>query len=377
MKLADVIIRGTRGAQPLATVVPEGTLYYVTDEGVTERSNASTWQSYSSTTIPSTTADYIVTTTTPSLPSSHVLTAGAGIAITNTTGLSTVRNSATTSSYIVATTSTTVLPNSLVLTAGSNITLTNTLGTIVIAASAGAATTAPYIVSTTYTSTLPNSLVITAGTNITLTQTAGTIVISSTGGSGASTTANYIVSTTEAGLPNSRVLVAGNNVTFTTSTTQIIVNAAAGSSGGSWTFITTAAASGATVDFTTGLSTYSEIMIVMVGVTATGAAIRQLLVTTNGTTFLNSSGDYWGIDSNGATTAGTVLSFDNGNNALSHSGWIVISLFNNTNSIKPAVSAPGGTNLIGFVNTTTALTGIRARPHANSFNGGNFYVYGR
>lgn len=45
--LGDVHLRGTRAAQPLATTKPDGTLYFVTDEGVTERSNGSAWQSFS------------------------------------------------------------------------------------------------------------------------------------------------------------------------------------------------------------------------------------------------------------------------------------------------------------------------------------------
>lgn len=47
MVLADVILRGTRSGQPVATAVPDGTLYYVTDEYVLERSNAVAWQTYS------------------------------------------------------------------------------------------------------------------------------------------------------------------------------------------------------------------------------------------------------------------------------------------------------------------------------------------
>lgn len=47
MNLEDVIQRGTRAAQPLATAVATGTIYYVTDELVTERSNGTAWQSIS------------------------------------------------------------------------------------------------------------------------------------------------------------------------------------------------------------------------------------------------------------------------------------------------------------------------------------------
>lgn len=47
MRLEDVILRGDRASQPAATTVPIGTLYYVTDETVTERSNGTVWQDYS------------------------------------------------------------------------------------------------------------------------------------------------------------------------------------------------------------------------------------------------------------------------------------------------------------------------------------------
>lgn len=45
--LSVVIVRGTRAAQPAANTVAIGTLYYVTDESVTERSNGTTWDSFS------------------------------------------------------------------------------------------------------------------------------------------------------------------------------------------------------------------------------------------------------------------------------------------------------------------------------------------
>lgn len=47
MNLEDVILRSTRVLQPVATTVALGTLYYVTDETVLERSNGTVWQAYS------------------------------------------------------------------------------------------------------------------------------------------------------------------------------------------------------------------------------------------------------------------------------------------------------------------------------------------
>lgn len=45
--LSVVIVRGTRASQPAATTVAVGTLYYVTDESVTERSNGTIWETFS------------------------------------------------------------------------------------------------------------------------------------------------------------------------------------------------------------------------------------------------------------------------------------------------------------------------------------------
>jgi hypothetical protein len=39
-------VEGTRAAQPLATAIAQGSLYYVTDEQVIEQSNGTTWDSW-------------------------------------------------------------------------------------------------------------------------------------------------------------------------------------------------------------------------------------------------------------------------------------------------------------------------------------------
>lgn len=48
-RIQDIIQRSTRALQPLATAVSIGTLYYVTDEHVMERSTGAAWQSVSDT----------------------------------------------------------------------------------------------------------------------------------------------------------------------------------------------------------------------------------------------------------------------------------------------------------------------------------------
>ena len=47
--LPDVHMRGTRVAQPAANTVSVGALYHVTNEGRTERSNGSAWESFTDT----------------------------------------------------------------------------------------------------------------------------------------------------------------------------------------------------------------------------------------------------------------------------------------------------------------------------------------
>lgn len=47
MNLEDILLRGLASARPLASAVPEGTLYYSTDTAVTEQSRGSAWVTYS------------------------------------------------------------------------------------------------------------------------------------------------------------------------------------------------------------------------------------------------------------------------------------------------------------------------------------------
>lgn len=148
------------------------------------------------------------------------------------------------------------------------------------------------------------------------------------------------------------------------------------SGGGAWTLVTSVTGSAATHDFT-GLAGYSEIMVMVKQLTATGACIRQVLVSTdNGGTFKNASGDYINVDSNGAESNGTVLSLTNGNNANAQSGWLTIKNFNLT-SPKLVESHFPAANLVAYIPVATALNAVRVRASSNAFNGGTIYIFGR
>ena len=81
--LGDVIQRGTRAAQPGAGTVPAGTLYFVTDEGKTERSTGAAWEDYTDTggSGAPVGADYLVKTAHGGLSAERVVTDTAEIAV--------------------------------------------------------------------------------------------------------------------------------------------------------------------------------------------------------------------------------------------------------------------------------------------------------
>lgn len=87
MKLEEVILRDDRASQPAANTVPIGTLYFVTDEEVTERSDGTNWQSYSGAggAAPDTETYLTVADETGVLPNSRQLLAGTNITFDDST----------------------------------------------------------------------------------------------------------------------------------------------------------------------------------------------------------------------------------------------------------------------------------------------------
>jgi hypothetical protein len=132
MNLEDVLIRDTRANQPLATAVAEGSLYYVTDEQVTEQSRGGSWVDYSDVGGGADTdATYItVNDETLLLPNSHQLVAGANIvlstAVTNQISIATTGIPSQNLTFLTEDDETTALPNSRRLLAGTGITLDDT-----------------------------------------------------------------------------------------------------------------------------------------------------------------------------------------------------------------------------------------------------------
>lgn len=76
----DILQRGNRASQPLATTVIIGTLYGVTDEdNIIERSNGTVWQAYTPTPASPTSAEYLTLAPAAGLSDERVFTNGTNL----------------------------------------------------------------------------------------------------------------------------------------------------------------------------------------------------------------------------------------------------------------------------------------------------------
>lgn len=155
---------------------------------------------------------------------------------------------------------------------------------------------------------------------------------------------------------------------------------ATGGGGGAWELADswTYSVDVANVDFT-GLSGYSEIRVNIVDVTLSVSGIRQVLVSTdNGSTFLNTSGDYRQTDPAGSTTNAAGVGVHATASTLARSGQLVIVGFNTATANKPFDRATRTDSTTGHVVTATALDALRViGSGGGNLTGGSIYVWGR
>jgi hypothetical protein len=199
-KTRKILQQGLRAAQPAASTVQEGTLYYVTDESVIERSNLTIWQQW-------TTAGAGTVTHTGALTSgvNVVGNGGADITVSSLTA-TVVKSAAGTLSAATGGTDYTDLAFKTIAVSGQS---------DVVADSAA------------------DTLTLAAGANVTITTNAGTdtVTIAATGGGGSGTVTNT-------GTLTAGQLIAGNggvDVTVTNLTGDVTT------SGGVATTLKTAA----------------------------------------------------------------------------------------------------------------------------------------
>lgn len=145
--------------------------------------------------------------------------------------------------------------------------------------------------------------------------------------------------------------------------------------GGDWALLATQVCAGAgNYDFT-GLAGYSEIAVVIVSVTRSGATTAQLRVSTdNGATFLSTSGDYVSVTTAGVESNAAQIAFFTGGSASARSGEILIRGFD---LAEPKWARSTSTLPLWLIPLATALNAVRVLPSSGTLDAGTIYVYGR
>lgn len=337
MKLEEVILRDDRASQPAANTVPAGTIYYVTDENVTERSTGAAWEDISdagsAAIADGDKGDITVSASGATWTVDNDVVSDAKLR--NSGALSVIGRSAN-STGDPADISASAASGAVLRESGSTL----GFGTVASAGIADAAITYAKIQDISAASKLLGR--------------------GSAGGSG---------DTEEISL-GSGLSMSGTTLSATASGSAM------------WTEITSVGSGTGTEVTVTSSLNYNEIMVVLVGVTTGSSANIRLQVSTNsGVSYLNSSGDYQTVTNTGVESADTVLPFHSGVATGARTSWLKIQNFNGTTAVK-LVECPisnGASNVLtARIPTTSALNAIRVFPSSGNFNsGGTIKVYGR
>ena len=128
----------------------------------------------------------------------------------------------------------------------------------------------------------------------------------------------------------------------------------------------------------TGLAGYTEVRVVIRGMTTTGSVTRNLYVSTNnGSSYLTTSGDYVFVASTGVETSRTTIPFASGITFNSPTaGEIVISGWNLT-SPKLVQARTTTVERMFVIPTASALNALRVGPASGNITAGSIFVYAR
>lgn len=149
---------------------------------------------------------------------------------------------------------------------------------------------------------------------------------------------------------------------------------------GAWVFVTSAtpSGSGGIMSFT-NLSAYNEILLVYKGIKGTpdfGFTSRVRVSTDNGSSYLNSSGDYVSLSAQGVETAESDMKMHSTVTSGAKTGWRTISNFNTTKPKNSWTPLDGGSYVIP---TSTALNAIQIYTSTGLDwdTVGTIYIFGR
>jgi hypothetical protein len=433
-RVEDIHLRDTRANQPAAATAGTGVIFYVTDEGVTERSNGSAWEDYSDTGgggITQLTSDVTAGPGTGSQAATIAndavtnakaanmaadtikgrahgagtgdptdLTANQASAILDTATDPFQRTSTATSGITQLTSDVTAGPGSgsqaatIANDAVTNAKAANMAQSTIKGRAAAAGTGDPTDLTANQVSTVldgaTDPFLRTSATTSGITQLTGDVTAGPGSGSQAATIANDAV--TYAKIQNvsaaSKLLGRGSaggsgdteEITVGSGLTMTGTTLSAGSAG-AWTSIDSGSLpTGAAVKDVNGLASYSEVMIVIKQVTyAISDETRVRVSIDNGANFLTAGGDYVGIQGSGAESSADSLRPYVGSATAARSGFCHIMGINLTVpklAQMPFFSTDGVGN--AYIPTANAITAIRIfSSGAHNFSGGTYAVYAR
>lgn len=349
MNLEDVLLRDIRANQPLATAVPEGSLFCVTDENnLVEQSRASAWVTY---------AD---ASGAPGLDElTGDVTAGPG----SGAQVATIADDAITTIKIIddAITTPKIVDDAITFAKIQNVSAASKL---LGRGDSGAGDIEE----------------ITLGTNLSM---AGTTLNAAGSSGGAPDTLTYLTEDNEtADLPNSRRLLAGTDIAFddTVAGERTINASGGGGGGGGWTLVTsvTPSGTGGIMSFI-NLGAYNEILLFYRGVRGTpdfNFNTQVIVSINNGSSYLNTSGDYVSISTQGLETAESFIRMQNSITNGFKTGWLLISNFN---TIYPKTTWTPLSGTIHVITTTSALNALRVYTNTGlDWEAvGKMYIFGR
>lgn len=126
------------------------------------------------------------------------------------------------------------------------------------------------------------------------------------------------------------------------------------------------------------LGGYTEVMVVIDDLARSGAVASYVQVSSNnGSSFLNTTADYLGVDTAGVETGVVGVSFFTGSVTAARSGRVHIHGFNVAASAPKVALSSSALPVFLLPTATAALNAVRVTQNVASFVSGTIYVWGR
>lgn len=152
-----------------------------------------------------------------------------------------------------------------------------------------------------------------------------------------------------------------------------------GGGAGTWSVIADHTVGASEASFSVSVSSYDEVLVQFIDVTAASSSSRRIQVSTDGgATYYGTSGDYSFINSSGVKSATGAVSAHGTAATAARGGLIHLFGIRGTTAPKPILSSNtiDGPNGL-FVASNAAITNVQANTSTGNMTGGRIIFYGR